>query len=88
MAEVTLTVANNSSDSIATVAIYGLDDAGQPAGDVLGTLPAPVAPGASATITVALPDCGPAYMRAAYGDGTPIDGTVDLCTTPTIDFND
>lgn len=88
MAEVTLTVANNSSDSISTVAIFGLDDAGQPAGDVLGTLAAPVEPGASATITVALPDCGPAYMRAAYGDGTPVDGTVDLCTTPTIDFND
>jgi hypothetical protein len=88
MAEVTLTVANNSSDSIATVSIYGLDEAGQPAETVLGSLTAPVDPGASATITLSLAECGPAYMRASYGDGTPIDGTVDLCSTPTIDFND
>lgn len=88
MAEVTVTVANNSSDSIASLAIFGLDDAGQPAGDVLGELGGPLEAGASATLTVALPECGPAFMRAAYGDGTPVDGTVDLCSTPTLDFND
>ena len=88
MAEVTLTVANNSSDSIASVAIYALDAAGQPVEDVLGTLDAPIEPGASASISLAMTACGPAYMRAAYGDGTPVDGTVDLCSTPTLDFND
>lgn len=88
MAEVTLTVANNSTDSIASVAIYALDASGQPGADVLGEMAAPLDPGASATITLSLPACGEAYMRAAYGDGTPIDGTVDLCTTPTLDFTD
>lgn len=83
-----MTVANNSSDTIASVAIYALDDAGQPAEAVLGALNAPVEPGASAAITLAMDACGPAYMRASYGDGTPIDGTVDLCSTPTLDFND
>lgn len=88
MAEVTLTVANNSSDTIASVAVFALDASGQPGSDVLGQMAAPLDPGASATITVALPACGEAYMRASYGDGTPVDGTVDLCTTPTLDFTD
>lgn len=88
MADITLTVANNSSDSIVTLAIFGLDEAGQPSGDTLGTLPAPLESGTSATVAVAMPECGPAYMRAAYGDGTPIEGPVDLCSTPTMDFND
>ena len=88
MAEVTLTVANNTSDSIATLAIFAVDASGQPTTEILGSLAAPVASGSSAELVLSLPECGPAYMSATYGDGSLSESGVDLCATPTLDFTD
>lgn len=88
MAEVTLTVANNSSDSIETLAIFAVDAGGVPTTEILGSLAAPVAAGGSADIVLGLPQCGPAFLSASYGDGSMSEASVDLCATPTLDFTD